>query len=163
LEEERWPQEVTEEGEKISEGSMVIFTKDRQGAITSTDEVRLTSFLDDTSISASMFTSDQLAAISLPTNKSNQYVYKITVEYVNATKNTSNDQATIAVDLSPGPSTSPVNLLLHQSLQIVANQPLLNLLQIWVIVPTSSLRKMVLYICFIMNGQMIDHFTYSYS
>jgi hypothetical protein len=101
--------------EEDQKAFLATFTKDRQGAITSTSKVRLTPLLDDTSVSTSMFSFDQLAAIDLPISDSNQHVYKAAVEYVKASKNTASNQGANAASLSSGPSVPPMNPLLSQN------------------------------------------------
>jgi hypothetical protein len=101
--------------EEDQKAFLATFTKDRQGSITSTSKVRLTPLLDDTSVSTSMFSSNQLAAIDLRISDSNQQVYKVAAEYVNASKNTTSNQGANAASLSSGPSVPPMNPLLSQN------------------------------------------------
>lgn len=66
-----------------------------------------------------MSTTNQLATIDLRINGSNQQIFKALGEYVNTGKNTPSDQGTSAVNFSSGPSVTPMNPYLNQSLHIV--------------------------------------------
>jgi len=98
-------EELQREKEKEDmEAFMATLKKDRQGTITSVGEARLTPLLDDTSVSANMFTADQLAAIDQRISESNHHVYEATVEYVNASKNTLPNINATAANANAGPS-----------------------------------------------------------
>ena len=88
---------------------MSTFTKDRQGVITSSGEASLMPILDDTSVSANLFTTDQLAALDLRISESNHETFKAIVDYINASKNTPVDPSTSAVNLNVGPSVPTMN------------------------------------------------------
>jgi hypothetical protein len=110
--------------EEDRETFLASFKKDRQGGATSLGEVKLPPLLGDPaepSVSTSLFSADQLAAINHYATESSRQAYDAMVEYLKASKNTPHDAS---VNVGTGAAVGNPNPTLPTSSAVLREMPM---------------------------------------
>ncbi|KAK1668451.1 hypothetical protein QYE76_056610 [Lolium multiflorum] len=110
--------------EEDRETFLASFKKDRQGGATSLGEVKLPPLLGDPaepSVSTSLFSADQLAAINHYATESSRQAYDAMVEYLKASKNTPQDAS---VNVGTGAAVGNPNPTLPTSSAVLRETPM---------------------------------------